>query len=564
MGHREPALLKVFRAELGRHTARGAPRPRRWIYVPYDQLTHEFGPLSESEPSELGILLIESPEKASRRPYHKQKLALVLANMRHFAIEEAARGVIVRYEVASSGYAEVIAKVAAEVGPLEMMVPAERELRIELAPLVESGALRYVAHAGWLTTRDDFVKSQNGPPWRMDAFYRQARRVTGLLMSKGKPEGGKWSFDVDNRARWNGKPPAPEPPSFVPDAITREVVELVERDFGRHPGRLCPESLPATREDAEHVWQWAKDECLQSFGPYEDAMSLDSRRLFHSGVSQLVNLSRLSPKRLVTEMASSDAPLSSREGFVRQILGWREFVHHVHVATDGFRSLEGVARRPIGDGGFARWSKRAWRGTPVNDSSAAPSFLGAADGVPVAYWGEPSGFRCVDEVIESVWDEGYSHHITRLMILSNWATLLEISPRELTDWFWVAYTDAFDWVVEPNVLGMGTFAAGELMTTKPYVAGAAYVARMSDYCKGCAFDPRSTCPLTRLYWAFLARHDGVLAGNQRMSLPLASARRRSPEDKARDRATFERVRLGFARGERLTPKDLVDPVESKP
>jgi deoxyribodipyrimidine photolyase-related protein len=174
-------------------------------------------------------------------------------------------------------------------------------------------------------------------------------------------------------------------------------------------------------------------------------------------------------------------------------------------------------------------------------------------GVPPAYWGTPSGLACLDDVVEGVWQDAYSHHITRLMVLSNIATLLEISPRELSDWFWVAYADAYDWVVEPNVLAMGTYAFGDLATTKPYVSGAGYIHRMSNYCGGCAFDPKTTCPLTPLYWAYLERHREGLEGNQRMSLPLATLRKRSPAEKANDLKIFETTRQTLAAGKRLRP-----------
>ena len=179
--------------------------------------------------------------------------------------------------------------------------------------------------------------------------------------------------------------------------------------------------------------------------------------------------------------------------------------------------------------------------------------IGAARPLPPAFWGKPSGLACLDRVVEGVWEDGTSHHITRLMVLSNIATLLDVSPRELTDWFWAAYIDAYDWVVEPNVLGMGTFAAGDLMTTKPYVAGSAYIDRMSDYCDGCRFDPKTTCPLTPLYWAFLGRHREALAGVDRMKLPVASERKRTASLRASDAAGFERVAGALARGEELEP-----------
>lgn len=177
--------------------------------------------------------------------------------------------------------------------------------------------------------------------------------------------------------------------------------------------------------------------------------------------------------------------------------------------------------------------------------------------VPPAYWGERSGLACLDAVISQVWDEGYSHHITRLMILTNIASLLDVSPREITDWFWAAYLDAYDWVVEPNVLAMGTYAVGDLMTTKPYVSGAAYIHKMSDYCGLCAFNPRANCPLTRLYWAYLARHRRIFEGNPRMNTPLASLKKRPKSQQNQDRAIFRRLSAMLTSGETVEPETLV-------
>jgi deoxyribodipyrimidine photolyase-related protein len=358
----------------------------------------------------------------------------------------------------------------------------------------------------------------------MDRFYRHVRRRTGLLMEDGKPEGGKWSFDPENRRPWPGDPEPPEPPRFPRDPIKEEVGRLVEERFAAHPGRLDLDSLPATAEDARTLWRRAREECLANFGPYEDAMTTRSSGLFHTRISALLNLHRLLPEEVVRDAAGAEAPLASREGFVRQVLGWREFVRHVHRETDGFRSL---------------------------DPDGAPSHLGARGRLPPAYWGTPSGLRCLDRVVGEVWEEGYSHHITRLMVLGNLATLLDVSPRELTDWFWVAYTDAYDWVVEPNVLGMATFGAGDLMTTKPYVSGAPYIHRMSDYCGECAFDPKRDCPVTRLYWAFLSRHEEALAGNPRMRPVMSTLRKRSREKRTADSEVFERTRRRLLAGQRL-------------
>lgn len=515
-----------MREFLKRLKASGRTRgPRRWLYVPYDQLSDRVGPLAREAADELGIVLVESPWKAARRPYHRQKLAFVLSNQRHFALEQAARGVAVHYVVHDGPYHEALEKVVSELGALEVMEPAERELRVDLAPLVESGKLRVHPHEGWLTTREQFLEGAGAnAPWRMDAFYRHVRRETGLLMERGKPRGGKWSFDTENRKPWKGEPPAPQLPRFEPDAITREVGELVESRFASHPGTLDLAALPATSEDARKLLVWAVELALPHFGPFEDAMSVRSSGLFHTRLSPLINLHRLLPREVLDAALRAPIDLASQEGFVRQVLGWREFVRHVHRETDGFRTLAPDAR---------------------------PSVLGAHRALPPAYWGERSGLHCLDSVVADVWREGWSHHITRLMVLSNLATLLDLEPRELTDWFWVAYIDAFDWVVEPNVLAMGTYGVGGLMTTKPYVSGAAYIARMSDYCKGCRFDPASTCPITPLYWAFLARNAEKLGQSARMDMPLRSVAKRSPAQRARDAEVFERVSSTLASGGEL-------------
>jgi hypothetical protein len=360
-----------FRRALKERLHGPGSKARTWVYVPYDQLHDGLGTLAERPPEELGIVLVESPDKAGRRPYHKQKLALVLANLRHFALEQAARGVDVRHVVAGAdGYRGALAAAAQELGPLVVHEPAERELREELRPLV-GAALTVRPHTGWLTTREQFTRATGGaPPYRMDAFYRVVRKDTGILMERGKPVGGKLSFDAENRKAWRGTPSAPEPLRFVPDAVTMEVGQLVERHYASHPGELDLGALPATLANAEATWRWALNACLPHFGPYEDAMSRASAGLFHTRISALLNLHRLLPSRVIADVLAADLPLPSREGFVRQVLGWREFVRHVHVATDGFRDLP-------------------WGPEP----HAAPSFLGATHPLPAGVLGQAVGPR---------------------------------------------------------------------------------------------------------------------------------------------------------------------------
>ena len=484
--------------------------------------------------------------------------------MRAFAAEVAEAGIEVRFVRTDGTMVDALREIAAELGTLSVNEPAEREVRAELRPLVEAGLAKVVPNPHWLTTTEDFRAAAGSGGWRMDSFYRVVRARTGILMKAGAPVGGKISFDTENRERWDGIPAAPEPPRFARTALRDDVEREVLERYARHPGRLDVEALPATQSDAEELWAWGRRHCLEWFGPFEDAMSERSRGVFHTRISPVLNLGRIAPRRLVDDAVASGAPLQSVEGFVRQVIGWREFVRHVHDATDGFRVSGGrpqPTRRTPGDAGWSRskgspW-ERAVQAPPGIDGGAAPEHLGPGrTPLPPAYWGAQSGLRCLDHVVEGVWDEAWSHHITRLMVLGNLATLLDVDARELTDWFWVAYMDAWDWVVEPNVLGMATFAAGPVMTTKPYVAGAAYIDKMGDSCSACSFSPGTTCPITRMYWAFLARHEPTLRSNPRMKLVLGSLRRRSDVDRGKDEAAFVHVRDVLVNSGRVTPDSV--------
>ncbi|MFM2162517.1 MAG: hypothetical protein RLZZ383_2029 [Pseudomonadota bacterium] len=534
--------MRIFLRELGESLTAPA---RSWRYVPYDQLQAAWLPPPSSG---VGLLFLECPAKAMRRPYHRQKLAMVLSHQRHFALEAAAAGWSVRYEVVAS-YAEGVRAHADAHGPVEVAEPAEWELREELRPLVEGGALRVVPHPGWLTTDDDF-DGLGGWPWRMDAFYRRVRQRTGILMVQGQPVGGQYSFDADNRNPWRGEVHPQPPPTFEVDAVTAEVVETVATRFPQHPGRVRPERLGATASDVERLWQHALHQALPWFGPYEDAFSTRETTLFHSRISTVLNLGRLEPSRVIADVLRADLPIASQEGFVRQVLGWREFVRHVHRRTDGLRAaprLEAASGRT--DGGWSVATGKVWPSGPSVPLARPEGPPGPT--LPATFWGHaPSGMRCLDHVVQAVWDEGYTHHIGRLMILGNLATLLRVDARDLTDWFWCAFTDAFDWVVEPNVLGMATYAT-PAFTTKPYVAGSAYLDRMGDACKTCRLNPKTTCPVTAWYWAYLADHAETLGKNPRMAAQVAAALRRPTL--AAERAALAEAQAALAEGRPVPP-----------
>jgi deoxyribodipyrimidine photolyase-related protein len=523
----------------------GDARDRRWIYVAYDRLTDRAGPLLDTRAAEAGVVMVESLEKGKRRPYHKKKLALLLSNERHFALEQAARGVKVIYIFTAGSFGDGLLEAQEKYGLKQMTVmrPAERELRVDLRRAQERGLrLEEVEDATWLTREAEFnqvfgVKEGRRPDsFLMDRFYRAMRKRSGLLMEGGKPVGGKFSYDQENRRAFRGEVPVPVRPRFAPDVLTAEVLQLVQRQFPAHFGSLEDFDLPVTAKDCREAWNFALKHVLPYFGPWEDAMATSQPDLFHSKISALMNLSRVLPREAVDDVAAAyekgEIPLASAEGFVRQILGWREFMRHVHRATDGYRGLKVPYENP---------------------ATASPNALDATRSLPAAYWGLPSGLNCLDTVVRQVVNEGWSHHITRLMVLSNLATLCGFSPRELTDWFWIAYVDAYDWVVEANVLGMATFADGGVTATKPYVSGAAYINRMSDYCEGCKFDPaRSTgpgsCPFTALYWSFLERNSDKLSGNQRLAMPYATLRKKTAAER---RALRERAMTAIEDLERV-------------
>ena len=538
--------MSVFKQQIetARPTTQDIAR-RRWIYVPYDRLTDRVGPLAEQPAADTGIVLIESSAKASRRPYHKKKLVVLVSNMRHFALEQQARGVAVVYGFSRLNHGAALLQLqqSYRLPVLTCTTPAERELRLDLR-LAQEGGLKVeiVDDPAWASTTQDFTDIygayRQGKSYVMDRFYRRMRQKTGILMEGAKPLGGQFTYDTENRKPFRNQVEVPAFPSFAPDAITEEVIAMVENNYPDHFGTSRNFDLPCTKADCERFWQFFLDHLLPHFGPFEDAMRDDHLQLFHSKTSVLLNLGRLLPLDLVRDVAdravSGFAPMASCEGFIRQVLGWREYMRHLHEQTDGYRLLKDhVAQED---------------GPSVDDpyAGARPSALHASLPLPAVYWGKKSSMHCVDTVVAQVVEEGWSHHITRLMVLSNLATLCGFSPRELTDWFWFAYVDAYDWVVEPNVLGMATYADGGLTATKPYVSGAAYINRMSNYCGHCRFDPKKSigpdsCPFTSLYWTFLERNEEVLGTNFRLLQPYHSLRRKKPEELVQLRARADQA-----------------------
>jgi deoxyribodipyrimidine photolyase-related protein len=356
----------------------------------------------------------------------------------------------------------------------------------------------------------------------MENFYRKARKDTGLLMNGTGPVGGRWNFDDENRQ----KPPAghhfPAIPNFPSDEQTEEVIALVEANFPNHFGSTADFAWPVTRSDA---MDFAKDfiqNRLDLFGPYEDAMVQGEETLYHSLLSPLLNIGLLDPLELcrMAEAAyqAGAVRINSAEAFIRQILGWREFIYHTY--------------------------QRVMPGYLENN------FFRANGRLPAFYWTAETDMLCVSEAVTSLQGRGINHHIQRLMVTGNLALLSGFNPAEVNEWYWSVYVDAYEWVVSPNVLGMALFADGGTFATKPYAASANYINKMSDYCKSCRYQPKGlleedACPFDALYWRFLDRNESLLKENPRMNLMLSLLRRKSMENRAEINRKAEKILEGF-------------------
>lgn len=506
------------------------------VLVLGDQLTRQVGPLAGAGPGDVRVLMVESRAILHGMPHHAQKLVLVLSAMRHFAEGLRRDGFEVDYRRHDDSAAEDFASAVGDHlsrrggGELVLMTPSDHGVAgpIERAVGEAGGRYREVSNELWATDDDLFDRWAEGRTrLRMEGFYREVRRATGILMEDGEPVGGRWNYDADNREPPDpdGRPPAP--PAFEPDAITREAIDEVERDFADHWGEARPFGWPVDRDAALRALDAFCSERLRRFGDQQDAIVTGEPFLWHSTLSVPLNLGLLHPREVVdaalayAEDGRRRIPLASIEGFVRQVIGWREFVHHVYRT----------------------------RGASMRGANA----LQADAPLPPAYWGEPTELRCLATTIEQLRTHGYTHHIQRLMVLGNIAQLVGADPEAVLAWFTATHLDALDWVMVPNVLGMSQYADGGAMTSKPYAAGANYLHRMSDACDACRFDPtrregEDACPLTAWYWAFVDRHQERFAGNHRMRMIVAAWRKRDQAERRRLLARAEATRAAFLDG----------------
>ncbi|XOZ33169.1 cryptochrome/photolyase family protein [Halomonadaceae bacterium KBTZ08] len=477
---------------------------RNLILVPGDQLTPSLPALSEADPERDRILMAEVAEEAGYTNHHRQKLVLIFSAMRHFAaeLEQAGWGVhyhrfdpegghqslgeAVRATVASTGAEGVVATQCGEWRLDRAM--REWQLPVELTIRPDN---RFFASV------ERFQQwSRNRKQWRMEYYYRELRRETGLLMDDdGQPKGGAWNLDASNRKKWKGEPPAPPPFRVEPDATTRAVMEAVETHLSGHIGRTDSFGWAVTREEALGALEHFLAHRLPWFGDFQDAMADDEPNLFHALLSPYLNIGLLLPGEVCeaaqAQYDSGHAPLNAVEGFIRQILGWREFVRGLY-----------------------------WTLMP---GYADENRLGNTAPLPAFYWTGDTRMRCMAKAIGNTLEHAYAHHIQRLMVTGNFALLAGVHPEAICDWYLGVYVDAFDWVERPNTQGMVMHADGGILGSKPYAASGKYINRMSDHCRHCPYNVNATtgpdaCPFNSLYWHFIDRHREHFKSNPRMGM----------------------------------------------
>ena len=499
---------------------------RHLVIVLGDQLDAQSSALQGFDATQDVVWMAEVDQESTHVWSAKQRIAVFLSAMRHFANDLRERGLPLVYvpmdEPTNRGtLALELERVITVLQPAALVLTAPGDWRV-------LHSLRAVAkqHSLALDLRDDthffstvreFAAHAEGrKQLRLEYWYREMRHQHGILMEGKAPVGGQWNFDADNRESFGKTGPqnVPPPSRFAPDAITQEVMALVNTRVASHPGSMKSFGWPVTRTQALVALQSFIDQRLPLFGRYEDAMWAGEPWLYHSHLSCALNLKLLTAREVV--QAAEDAyhaghaPLAAVEGFIRQILGWREYVRGIY-----------------------------WLHMPDYLERNA---LNAQAELPAWYWTGQTDMACLKDAITQTLEHGYAHHIQRLMVTGLYALLLGVKPQAVHSWYLSVYVDAVEWVELPNTLGMGQFGDGGLMASKPYVASGKYIQRMSNHCSACPYDPAQStgptaCPFTTLYWDFLMRHETLLKKNPRMAMQLKNLARL--DDAARDAITAQ-------------------------
>ncbi len=478
-----------------------------------DQLTLDNPALRDVDPATTVVVMAEVPVENQHVWSTRMRSAVFLSAMRHFEKTLREKGWSVSYfslgEHHHKGLDDVWRAEIQRLKPSQLRICEPGDFRVEqLAKQVseETGvALALLDDDHFLISRADFARwAGKSKQLRMEMFYRFMRKRLDVLMDGDEPVSGRWNFDEDNRASFSKQGPEnlPEPQSFLPDAITQKVIKDLANLFSDQPGSAQAFRWPVTREQGLAALNNFIAQRLSKFGPTQDAMWTDQPFLYHSLISVALNLKLINPaevlKKAQAAYDSGKADLASVEGFIRQILGWREFMRGVY-----------------------------WLDMPAMKTD---NHFGYTRNLPAWYWTANTQMQCMKQAIDQTLEFGYAHHIQRLMITGNFALLAGIEPQQVSDWYLAVYVDAIEWVELPNVAGMALFANGGRFTTKPYIASGAYVKRMSNYCKGCRYDPAKrtgddACPMTTLYWSFLDRHADQMNRNPRAALMMKNYQR---------------------------------------
>ena len=484
---------------------RVSPRMTSPVLVPIlgDQLSRTLSSLDGFSPANTVILMMEVWDEATYVKHHKQKIVLIFSAMRHFAAELRAEGWQVDYVTLddahnTGSFTGEVARAVERHAPSEIRVTESGEWRVHQAMCEWEGRLpcpvSILPDTRFIASHADFRRFADGRKHlTMEYFYREMRRKTGLLMEGSQPTGGVWNLDAENREPPKEGLRAPPAPKFAPDDITREVIELVGARFPDHFGDLELFGWPVTRSEALEAADAFFARRLALFGPYQDAMVHGSDDLYHSMLSTSLNIGLLDPlelcQRAEEEYRKGRAPLNSVEGFIRQIIGWREYVRGFY-----WHQMPGLAE--------------------ANE-------LAAHRPLPEFFWTGKTDMRCLADCIRTTREDAHAHHIQRLMVLGNFCLIAGIDPQEVADWYLAVYADAFEWVELPNVAGMVLYADGGRLATKPYAASGNYINKMSDYCKGCRYKVAqktglAACPFNPLYWHFMDRNRDRLESNHRI------------------------------------------------
>ncbi len=504
-------------------------KTRNLILILGDQLTPTLSSLAAGDPSQDRVLMAELFDEATYVRHHKKKIAFLFSAMRHFAEELRAVGWTVDYVKLDDpdnegSFSAQVERAAATLKPERIVVTDASEWRV--SEMFKGWQAQFgipvdiLPDDRFIADIPEFLAWADGrKQMRMEYFYRDMRRKTGLLMDRDdkggdKPAGGKWNYDAENR-----KPAAadlfmPVPKAYPHDAITRDVLALVEARFGNHFGDLMPFWYAVTRADAEAAFTAFVKNALPLFGDFQDAMLTGEPFLYHAVVAQYLNCGLLDPFRICREVEAAyhegSVPLNAAEGYIRQVIGWREYVRGIY-----------------------------WLKMPGYEHS---NFFDHKRPLPDFYWTGKTDMACVKAAVTQTKEQAYAHHIQRLMVTGNFAMLAGIDPHELHEWYLSVYADAYEWVELPNTVGMSQFADGGVLASKPYAASGAYINRMSNYCGSCVYDVKArtgpkACPFNALYWDFLSHHRSKLSNNPRIGQMIRTYDKFADDERARIKAS---------------------------